>query len=832
MVIPVRSLRKMVFYSAILVLLAGVWVGIYASSQGLTQSWRESIRREFARQGIILSMGKVTIDPFHGMVARDVRLYDDPEQRRVLAEISQIDLDMSIPRLFRKEVVINRVHVRNARASLPLDPDTPDGERLEVEDFSLRVLLDEDQIEVQEMRGRLFGILCSVSGVLTHSRDRAAGGPAGLRPGLADLEPEQALRASEMLGILRRLHWERGRPAELQVRAAGDLGALEDGSYEFSFKAPELAWDDIRAEEVVARGRYENGILFAEDLRFRDAGGSFRGEADFVRATRRLRFNLESDAALAERLRRHWWPEAWPALRLDAPPLLALGGIIRIPETGEPRIPEGEMTGTLALGRFALGGADFDYASASLAMAGPRLFLRDLKLRQGAGTLEGSLLAEDGGLRTRGVSTLAPALGLPFCPAGSPVGKVLAAIETDAGSLHRFEFELAGRFGEPRSWELDSSFEVAALRFNGLPVTRANARLQVGGGVTTFAGCRIEWPAGLPVMAGEGRTTAPTVAGAETITIQGPRGAVRTGFKAAVCRGWPHLAVAGVVPGAAPHLPVFHLADPCRTEVEGTFEQNLGEATRLAVSLRGGGGARWPFLGRLVPLDQPEVEVSLRGREARITRAEAGLFGGRAGGIFRIGNLGRPVRSCSGDLALAGVSYQGLLRLFGDPAAEARGEIDLSFSFDTERSDIGSLNGTGRAALRHGDLFAVPLFGPLSPLVEAALPELGLGYSVASEAGTGFLVQQGILRTDDFTALTPAFKMDGRGTINLATREVDFFSRLNARGLAKVATVVFSYIFEYKCEGPLDDPRWRPLHIPQLPRPGARQAVQPAAAKP
>jgi hypothetical protein len=67
--------------------------------------------------------------------------------------------------------------------------------------------------------------------------------------------------------------------------------------------------------------------------------------------------------------------------------------------------------------------------------------------------------------------------------------------------------------------------------------------------------------------------------------------------------------------------------------------------------------------------------------------------------------------------------------------------------------------------------------------------------------------------------MTPAFKMDGRGTIHLPTNGVEFFARFNARGIAEVATVILSYIFEYKCEGTLGKPEWKPLHIPKLPIP-------------
>ena len=91
------------------------------------------------------------------------------------------------------------------------------------------------------------------------------------------------------------------------------------------------------------------------------------------------------------------------------------------------------------------------------------------------------------------------------------------------------------------------------------------------------------------------------------------------------------------------------------------------------------------------------------------------------------------------------------------------------------------------------------------------LPKAGVGDRGAIEATTNFTIRDGIVETNDFEALTSAFAMKLKGTVNCGTKNIDLNARLNARGVAQVATVLFSYIFEFKGTGPIDKPEWESL---------------------
>lgn len=824
-------IRRLAMWSALLVVGLGLWLGIHASSAGLAEHWKDAVRKEFARQGIEISIGKLTLDPLNGLVARDVRVYEPEEARspvpgepgpelplpaagtpHVLAEVSRIDLDVSLPRLMQGQVYLNSLKVRDAMVSLPVDPGLPDGERLEVSGFNARVLFSEDSIEIQELNGRLLGVLVNVNGELVrHPAKQSDGKPEKWQ----GIRHEQRLAVRKVLRALAPLRVPKGAPAELRVRAMADLGRIEEGRFEFTFLAPELAWEELEATEIRMAGNWDNGLLQIEDIRFRDEGGAFRAEADFVRGAGVLRFNVESAAMLPELARQRWWPADWPVFRLLDPPRVTMGG--RLAFAKGPARPLGVLTGSLALGRCQVASNRFEFASANVSYDGDRLFLRDLRLRQGeGGDLRADILLEGDDLRARGQSTVHPETVAPLLPPGYVRG-LLSSFDCGDGTS-ALGFTVLGNLKSAASWAVETNIDAKGIRFHGVPITSATGQWAIREGKHVFENALVKIPAGATTGVGtDARTTTETVASANSITLHPPFG--HTEFRGVRCQGWPHTVITAIVPEVMGAIPKFKLSDAADLAVDGVLGGRTGPRSDLRMTMASRGMLLYPAFGKELPLRSPSAMLSLKDRSAILPVIEAACYGGRVSASLRFDNLGSPKISSSGKISLEGVGYQELMKLFSDRPDDAKGSLDVSGTFTCADGTLETLDAEGSMRLVNGDLFSIPLFGPLSPLIEAVLPERGIGYSVASSATATATVRKGVLKTGDFNALTPAFKMDGRGTIHLPTGGVEFFARFNARGLAEVATVIFSYIFEYKCEGTLGKPEWKPLHIPKLPIP-------------
>jgi hypothetical protein len=117
------------------------------------------------------------------------------------------------------------------------------------------------------------------------------------------------------------------------------------------------------------------------------------------------------------------------------------------------------------------------------------------------------------------------------------------------------------------------------------------------------------------------------------------------------------------------------------------------------------------------------------------------------------------------------------------------------------------MRGRGKVEVSNGNVFAIPVFGPLSGILNRIVP--GSGYSIAHEATANFKIENGIIHTDDFDAAGALFNMLGHGDIHFLDDKLDFSVRLNMKGPGVVLTPMYK-LFEYAGTGSLKKPDWHP----------------------
>ncbi|MFL6529064.1 MAG: hypothetical protein ACJ8KX_01210, partial [Chthoniobacterales bacterium] len=67
-----------------------IWGGWYLANRGLGRAFRVRVVEELRKRGIEASVRKLTLDPFRGLVARDVRIYDAKHREQPLLAISEV----------------------------------------------------------------------------------------------------------------------------------------------------------------------------------------------------------------------------------------------------------------------------------------------------------------------------------------------------------------------------------------------------------------------------------------------------------------------------------------------------------------------------------------------------------------------------------------------------------------------------------------------------------------------------------------------------------------------------------------------------------------------
>ena len=127
------------------------------------------------------------------------------------------------------------------------------------------------------------------------------------------------------------------------------------------------------------------------------------------------------------------------------------------------------------------------------------------------------------------------------------------------------------------------------------------------------------------------------------------------------------------------------------------------------------------------------------------------------------------------------------------------------------------LDGYGNAQLRDGLLWDIPLFGKLSPLLNAITP--GLGNNRASDASGNFTITNAVIHSDDIDIRSTGMRLAYRGTVDLdgaINARVEASILRDTWGVGSIVSTVLwpvSKAFEYKVTGSLGDPDLESVYL-------------------
>ena len=151
------------------------------------------------------------------------------------------------------------------------------------------------------------------------------------------------------------------------------------------------------------------------------------------------------------------------------------------------------------------------------------------------------------------------------------------------------------------------------------------------------------------------------------------------------------------------------------------------------------------------------------------------------------------------------------------------GDVTGRIDFSLTDGKVETMAGEGLLALEKAELFSVPMFGPLTPLIGGVLNDEKAGFQRAKSAFFTYKIQDGILTSNDFQTATTSLNFTGEGSLDLKERTIDMTMRMNARGLLGLITLPlrpFSGLFQFRGTGPLKEPKWENLKFtaPQEPQ--------------
>jgi hypothetical protein len=297
-----RMFRRLVltlFALAFATFIAGCW---YAYDKGFTRKWRGFVTEEFRKRGLEVSLRRMKLEPFRGIVAKDVRIYDARDRQRVVGVVDEMLLVIDYANLFRGKTFLNALELRDANLALPLDPLNPRGPKLEINKLSGRLFLPPQQIYLSRLEAELYGIRVTASGRLIN--------PQSFPLKTGDDETVPVALFNRMIDELQRLRFDGPQP-QLDIRFSGDLAALDKLVVKTTFWGEKLRRQDYQLESLYLNAAYQDGVIQVAQFIAVDPQGSFQLSASYDPAAGDGSLRLQSKIDLQSLAR------FWPLPQLD-----------------------------------------------------------------------------------------------------------------------------------------------------------------------------------------------------------------------------------------------------------------------------------------------------------------------------------------------------------------------------------------------------------------------------------------------------------------------------------------------------------------------------------
>lgn len=262
-------------------------------------------------------------------------------------------------------------------------------------------------------------------------------------------------------------------------------------------------------------------------------------------------------------------------------------------------------------------------------------------------------------------------------------------------------------------------------------------------------------------------------------------------------------------PGLAQSLEEYEFHVPPKLTASGKVDVRNQGNTNFQVQIIDAKAMNWTFLGAPVTIEMLSGDVAIKNQLVMLNSLKGSAFGGDLRGLLQF-DVSQE-KSFTADFSWNQLKLKAIAQTY-QFNEQAKGMLTGKISLSGKSGKTETLQGQGQCVLEKGELFAVPMFGPLSTVVAFVLADRRVGFERAKYAACNFVIREGILRTDDFMTNTASLKFTGNGNVNLNDRTMDMTMRMNARGLLGLVVMPFQPIikglFQFKGQGPLGQPKW------------------------
>jgi hypothetical protein len=582
---PIRPFQFFKWLTLFSITLLLSWVAYYYYHQGFGRHWRALLTKEFHSFGLEIRVRRLTLDPFRGLVAKDLEIYDNDRKQTILAQISDLSLDINYANLLQQEPALNAVDLHEAKISIPIDPTAPKAGRIHLTGLQSRIYFFPGRIEVRQAAGMIFGIHLQASGTLVNPAAFSLHPPLESRP-----RPDQKAQQNFIRLLIKEIEMLRfsGERPQLdftfQVDLANPASLRFEGGHLF---AGSLIRKDYHLQNLDCQFSLEKQKLDLQKLFMRDGRGELFATGTWNLASGEKNFQIRSGLDPAKLLAndpRFPWAKEW---RFDAPPEIEVSGVAQ---------PDGhlQVLGKLNFDQFSFRNVNFQSMKAEFSKSGRSWMVMNAQVTHRSGTLSGDVLNRPGDFRMRINSALNPTELMPLCPPRFQhaltdwefqTPPVIQATFSSATS----EFSKLSGIGQ--IW-------LGKTKFRGALLNSASANFELRNDVARYDQVRVFRDEGT----GTGRFNYDF--GQDQLTID----EAETNLSPSAVGAW-------IDPSIGRVLQPFRFTDPPTIHVAGTVQLKRAAADVLRIRVDAQKPFAYQFDGWEIPFQQGSADLSLVGDE-------------------------------------------------------------------------------------------------------------------------------------------------------------------------------------------------------------------------
>jgi hypothetical protein len=747
------------------------WSGWYLAKRGFGRQWRDRVVEELHKRGVEASVRRLTLDPVRGLIAQDVRIFDFNNRENTLAVISEVALDINYAALLHHQPFLNALDVRGAELTIPTPLAGMTAPKAQITKFRAHIYFPPEQIYVSQAEGMFCGLRISATGQLIKRNDYKPSGE------ISDEDWRQRLMLLQR--VTEELHRFKfpGEAPLLQIKFSGDLSQFETARADATLLGDRLQRGSYEMKDLSVAAEWTNQTLNINHCEWSDNAGSFSGRSSWSRETKAADFQARSTLDAKQFLDAFGFGELLTDLSLTSPPLLELSGSCDF----SGNTPRASLIGRAVLDNFTYRKVPLLKLTGDFSWDGERGMLRNLRVRHESGELTVDLLEAPNDFRLNLESAVDPIVLRAI--ASPEVGRFLGEWEWRRPPAVRFALHGASRL--PETWTGEGTVALQRTRFRGVWMNDANAKVHLKNGAVTFDNFRVTRDEGV----GTGSFTYDFVK--HEVRLTDVRSTLR-----------PTDAILWIEPKLFKEVAPYKFRQPPSLVANGVI--HFGPSNdHLEITVDAPTGMDYVFLGKTLPIDRVSGRLLFTDNRLQLSEIAGTLFTGTLRGTADL-SLKKGDPHYHANLAVDGVDFPRVADLYFKYQT-TRGHLSGTYDWTGLGSEARSMRGNGSAKVTEGDVFAIPVFGPLSGMLNAIIP--GAGYSLAHKANASFTVKEGVIHTDDFKVSGKLFGMVGHGDVRFLEDKLDFDIRIDAGGPGVLLTPMYK-LFEYKGEGSISKPNW------------------------